>query len=57
MSGPTSRRWFGEPKSDDGSRSILILPDMLPADDFRRLRLLMRHSRSEVDAISFASHA
>jgi hypothetical protein len=39
------------------SRSILILPDTLPADDFRRLRLLMRHSRSAVDAISPASHA
>jgi hypothetical protein len=42
------RRW---------SRSIVILPDMLPVDDFRRLRLLMRHSRSDVDAISSASHA
>jgi len=27
------------------SRSILILPDMLPADDFRRLRVLLRYSR------------
>jgi hypothetical protein len=39
------------------SRSILILPDMLPADDFRRLRLLMRHSRSDADAKPPASHA
>jgi hypothetical protein len=39
------------------SRSILILRDMLPADDFRRLRLLMRHSRSDADAKPPASHA
>ncbi len=26
--------------------SILILPDMLPADDFRRLRVLLRYGRT-----------
>ncbi len=30
------------------SRSILILPDMLPPEDFRRLRVLLRYARSEV---------
>ena len=29
------------------SRAVLILPDMLPADVFRRLRVLMRYGRSE----------
>jgi toxin CptA len=28
------------------SRSILIVPDMLPADDFRRLRVMLRYARS-----------
>ena len=28
------------------SRSILVLPDMLPPDDFRRLRVMLRHARS-----------
>lgn len=27
------------------ARSIVILPDMLPADDFRRLRVLLRYGR------------
>jgi len=27
------------------SRSLLVLPDMLPADDFRRLRILLRYGR------------
>jgi hypothetical protein len=39
------------------SRSILILPDMVSTDDFRRLRLLLRHSRSDADAEPPASHA
>lgn len=30
------------------SRSILILPDMLPPEDFRRLRVLLRYARSDV---------
>lgn len=34
---PTGARW---------SRSVLVLPDMLPADDFRRLRVLMRYGGS-----------
>jgi hypothetical protein len=28
------------------SRAILILPDMLPAEDFRRLRVMLRYARS-----------
>jgi toxin CptA len=34
---PDARRW---------SRSILVLPDMLPAEDFRRLRVMLRYARS-----------
>ena len=30
------------------ARSILILPDMLPAEDFRRLRVMLRHGRAPV---------
>jgi len=33
-------------------RTIAILPDMLPADDFRRLRLLLRLGRSTTAADS-----
>lgn len=39
------------------SRTILLLPDMLPADDFRRLRVLMRYGRSDVAHGAPASHA
>lgn len=39
------------------SRSLLILPDMLPAEDFRRLRVLMRYGRSDVTGGAPASHA
>jgi Membrane-bound toxin component of toxin-antitoxin system len=35
------------PKESFCSRAVLILPDMLPADAFRRLRVLMRYGRSE----------
>jgi len=28
------------------SRAILVLPDMLPADDFRRLRVMLRYARN-----------
>jgi len=34
---PDGARW---------SRSILVLPDMLPPDDFRRLRVMLRYARS-----------
>ena len=34
---PDGARW---------SRTILLLPDMLPADDFRRLRVMLRYARS-----------
>ena len=39
------------------SRSVLILPDMLPAEDFRRLRVLMRYARSDATEEAPASHA
>jgi toxin CptA len=39
------------------SHSVLILPDMLPADDFRRLRVLLRYGRSDDVAGAPASHA
>jgi hypothetical protein len=38
-------------------RTILLLPDMLPADDFRRLRVLLRYGRSDVAQGNPASHA
>jgi hypothetical protein len=31
------------------SRSILVLPDMLPPDDFRRLRVMLRYARSGME--------
>jgi hypothetical protein len=39
------------------SRSVLILPDMLPADAFRRLRIMMRYGRSDSSHSVPASHA
>jgi hypothetical protein len=39
------------------ARTILLLPDMLPVQDFRRLRVLMRYGRSDVAQGSPASHA
>jgi len=39
------------------SRAILVLPDMLPAEDFRRLRVLLRYGRSDVAQGAPASHA
>ncbi|HXU66552.1 MAG TPA: hypothetical protein VN707_04265 [Casimicrobiaceae bacterium] len=38
-------------------RAILLLPDMLAADDFRRLRVLLRYGRSDVTHGEPASHA
>ena len=37
---PDGARW---------SRSILVLPDMLPPDDFRRLRVMLRYARSGLE--------
>jgi hypothetical protein len=45
---PDGARW---------SRAEWILPDMVPADDFRRLRVLLRYGRSEVAQGTPASHA
>lgn len=39
------------------SRAVLILPDMLPAEDFRRLRVLLRYGRSDATQGAPASHA
>jgi len=39
------------------ARSVLILPDMLPADDFRRLRVLLRYGRNDDTAGAPASQA
>ena len=39
------------------SRAILLLPDMLPANDFRRLRVLLRYGRSDATHGDRASHA
>lgn len=39
------------------ARSVLILPDMLPADDFRRLRVLLRYARKDTTQGAPASHA
>ncbi|MGE5089995.1 MAG: hypothetical protein ACM3QY_12765 [Candidatus Levyibacteriota bacterium] len=46
-----------QPDGARRSRAILLLPDMLPADDFRRLRVLLRHGRSDVAQGSPESHA
>jgi toxin CptA len=45
---PDGARW---------SRSLPIVPDMLDADDFRRLRVLLRYGRSEATAGAPASQA
>ena len=36
-----------QPSGSFCSRAVLILPDMLPADAFRRLRVLMRYGRND----------
>jgi toxin CptA len=38
-------------------RTIVLLPDMLPADGFRRLRVLLRYGRSDVAHGAPTSHA
>jgi hypothetical protein len=40
---PDGARWFAP------VQTLLILPDSLPADDFRRLRVYLRHGRSTPD--------
>ncbi len=39
------------------SRAVLVLPDMLPPDHFRRLRILLRYARSGVAHDAPASQA
>jgi len=45
---PDGARW---------SRSILLLPDMLGADEYRRLRVMLRYARSGEEQAPSASHA
>jgi hypothetical protein len=45
---PDGTRW---------SRTILILPDMLPVEDFRSLRVMLRYARSAEVQDAPASHA
>ncbi len=39
------------------AHALLVLPDMLPAEDFRRLRVALRYGRREDEAGAPASHA
>ena len=39
------------------TRAVLILPDMLPSEDFRRLRVTLRYGRSDATQGAPASHA
>jgi toxin CptA len=39
------------------SRTILILPDMLPADDFRRLRVWLRYGRRAIEGATSGADA
>jgi hypothetical protein len=39
------------------SRTVLVLPDMLPDDDFRKLRVMLRYARSAVEQGVRASQA
>ncbi|HEX8741342.1 MAG TPA: protein YgfX [Casimicrobiaceae bacterium] len=39
------------------ARAVLILPDMLPSEDFRRLRVTLRYGRSDATQGAPASHA
>lgn len=45
---PDGRRW---------SWTVLVLPDMMPAEDFRRLRVMLRYARSGDVQEAPASHA
>jgi len=40
---PDGARWFVP------AHTLVVLPDMLPADDFRRLRVYLRHGRATPD--------
>jgi hypothetical protein len=40
---PDGARWYTPAKT------LVVLPDMLPADDFRRLRVYLRHGRATPD--------
>jgi hypothetical protein len=55
--GPTLSTIVWRPYGRWRSRAILILPDMLAPEDFRRLRVLLRYARSDVAQGAPASHA
>jgi hypothetical protein len=44
--GPWITTIVWRPDGRSVSRTILVLPDMLPAEDFRRLRVMLRYARS-----------
>jgi hypothetical protein len=44
--GPWMTTIVWRPDGRPTSRAILVLPDMLPAEDFRRLRVMLRYARS-----------
>lgn len=46
-----------KPDGATRSRHLLVLPDMLDRDVYRRVRVLLRYGRMEVDAGAPASHA
>jgi hypothetical protein len=60
-SGTVVHPWFTSivwrPDGAWRSRTLPLLPDMLDADDFRRLRVMLRYGRSEETAGKPASHA
>ena len=55
--GPRITTIVWRPDGGRWSRAEWILPDMVPADDFRRLRVLLRYGRSDVAQGTPASHA
>ena len=46
--GPSMTTIVWRPDGRRVSRTILVLPDMLPAEDFRRLRIMLRYARNAV---------
>ena len=55
--GPRITTIVWRPDGAHWSRAEWILTDMLPADDFRRLRVLLRYGRNDVAQGTPASHA
>lgn len=55
--GPVVTTIVWRPDRSRRSRTIWLLPDMLSAEDYRRLRVMLRYSRSGVTQDASASHA